>query len=157
MSSFNSLAKAAEAAIPLLPSGLDHLIVNGAHMDNKTTFMAPTEFALESHAQSLHDDFHASIDTNVLGVVYSINAFLPLVLKGTEKKVIVITTGMADAEAMRPQDDRSEGLPTQMAYCASKAAVNMVVAKFAAELQPKGVITLALSPGVVNTRVNQRE
>ncbi|KAK0774163.1 hypothetical protein LTR75_016940 [Friedmanniomyces endolithicus] len=148
-------SKAAELAIPLLPSGLDQLIVNGAHFGNAAFFLGPTDFSSAAQSQALHDDMHQSLDTNVLGTVYSINAFLPLVLKGTAKKIVAITTGWADPDISRPADDGAEGLPFAMGYSAMKAALNMVIAKYAAELQSQGVITLALSPGVVNTSNNQ--
>lgn len=147
MTSHASLNKAAELAAPLLPSGLDILIVNGAYFGKKTTFLSPTNYSSPSQAQLLHDDMHASLDTNVIGVVYSINAFLPLVLKGAVKKVIVISTGMADTETSL------DGITVQVAYSSMKAALNMIVAKFATELKPKGVMTLALCPGVVNTAI----
>jgi NAD(P)-dependent dehydrogenase (short-subunit alcohol dehydrogenase family) len=43
------------------------------------------------------------------------------------------------------------GLSQMVAYGASKAAVNMIVAKFAITLQTEGFIVFALSPGMVNT------
>jgi len=43
------------------------------------------------------------------------------------------------------------GVSYAVPYSASKAALNLVVAKYAAELGPKGVKVLALSPGWVDT------
>ena len=151
MVSHASLTAAADLATTFLPSGLDVLIVNGAYVNRETAFLSPTDYSSASQAKLLHDDMHASLDTNVLGVVYSINAFLPLVLKGSVKKIIVTSTGMADA------DLSLDGLTAQVAYSSMKAALNMVVAKFATELRPKGVMTLALCPGVVQTRETARE
>lgn len=156
MSSHSSLTTAAELAAPLLPSGLDALIINGAYTNPNTAFMPPSAYSSRSQAEALHDDMHASLDTNVLGVVYSINAFLPLILKGKVKKIIVISTGLADTDLAIPADGR-DGNPVQVTYSAMKAALNMVVAKFAAELKPKDVKLLALSPGVVNTKETARE
>lgn len=42
-------------------------------------------------------------------------------------------------------------MKAQLAYAMSKAALNVVVAKFAAEYRDKGVIFLALAPGFVNS------
>ncbi|KAG0653035.1 hypothetical protein D0Z07_0723 [Hyphodiscus hymeniophilus] len=150
MSSHASMAKAAELATPLLPSGLDHLIVNGAYMSQDNAFLAPSDFSSASKAQELRDEMYASLNTNVLGVVFPINAFLPLVLKGAVKKVIVISTGMADPELSMPADG-SDGVATAVVYSAMKAALNIIVAKYAMELRAKGVKTLALCPGVVLT------
>ena len=96
MASYDSMNKAAELAAPFLPSGLDHLIVNGAFMSTENAFLSPSDFSSSSKAQALHDEIHASLDTNVLGVVYTINAFLPLVEKGAVKKVVVISSSAAD-------------------------------------------------------------
>ena len=151
MSSHSSLTAAAELAAPLLPSGLDFLIINGAYANPNTSFLPPSVFSSFSQAQVLHDDMHASLDTNVLGVVYSVNAFLHLVLKGKVKKVTVITTRLADPALTIPAPAK-DGIPVQITYCTMKAALNMIVAKFAAELEPKDVKLLALSPGMVDTK-----
>jgi NAD(P)-dependent dehydrogenase (short-subunit alcohol dehydrogenase family) len=87
-----------------------------------------------------------SLDVNFLGVNYSINAFLPLVRKGTVKKITVISTGMADTDMVVQHD-----IPGSLIYASMKAATNMVVAKYAVELRGEGIVLLALSPGVVNT------
>jgi NAD(P)-dependent dehydrogenase (short-subunit alcohol dehydrogenase family) len=156
MASHASLASAAELATPILPSGLDVLIVNGAYSTWEAAFLPPSAFASPSQAQALYDDMHASLDTNVLGVVYSINAFIPLVLKGTLKKVVVISTGLADTDVSIPAGGK-DGNPIQVTYSSMKAALNMIVAKFAADLKPKDVKLLALSPGVVNTKETPRQ
>lgn len=71
---------------------------------------------------------------------------MPLVLKGDKKKVITLTTGFADAE-LTSQFNVSEAGP----YSISKAAVNMLVAKYSAQYAKDGVLFLAISPGVVET------
>jgi NAD(P)-dependent dehydrogenase (short-subunit alcohol dehydrogenase family) len=148
MASHSSLTTAAEIAEPLLPNGLDVLIVNGAYNSNIAAYVPPTAFASASQAKVLHDEMHTSLDVNVLGTVYTINAFLALVMKGSVKKIVVISTGLADAERTVSGD----GMPVMVTYSVMKAALNMVVAKFCAELKSKGLITLMLSPGVVNTK-----
>lgn len=49
------------------------------------------------------------------------------------------------------------GIPNQAPYSISKAAVNMVVAKYAAEYKAEGFVFLALSPGLVDTTTKARE
>jgi NAD(P)-dependent dehydrogenase (short-subunit alcohol dehydrogenase family) len=87
------------------------------------------------------------MNANVVGAVYAINAFLPLVRKSAIKKVTVISSGHADPELVLAADV-AEAIP----YAVSKAGSNMVVAKYAAEFKNEGVVFLALSPGVVNTQ-----
>jgi NAD(P)-dependent dehydrogenase (short-subunit alcohol dehydrogenase family) len=71
---------------------------------------------------------------------------MPLVLQGTTKKVITISTGMADADVVTKYNVH-EGV----AYTISKAAMNMAVAKFQAEYAEQGVLFMAISPGVINS------
>ena len=62
------------------------------------------------------------------------------------KKIITISSGAGSAEFVV-----KSGSATNVAYAVSKAALNMVVAEFAAALESEGFTVLALSPGVVNT------
>jgi NAD(P)-dependent dehydrogenase (short-subunit alcohol dehydrogenase family) len=84
--------------------------------------------------------------TNVLGIIHLFTLFTPLVLAGTAKKVIYISTGVADVELIRTYDLMDCSL-----YGISKAAGNMVVARFSAAYKIDGVLFLSLSPGVVDT------
>ena len=47
------------------------------------------------------------------------------------------------------------GFPVSASYSASKSAVNMVNAKYAAEFREKGFVFLAVSPGFVGTWDNK--
>lgn len=72
------------------------------------------------------------------------NLFLPLVRKGQVKKVITISTGMADLDLINNCEVDIAGL-----YAASKAAMNVIVAKFNAQYKKDGVLFLSISPGLV--------
>lgn len=87
-----------------------------------------------------------SIDTNVIGNMHLINLFLPLILKGKAKKVLAITTGMADTDFINQFDIQVGPL-----YATSKAALNVIIAKFNAQYKKDGVLFLGVSPGVVDT------
>lgn len=84
--------------------------------------------------------------TNVVGNVHLINLFLPLILKGNVKKIIVLSSGMADLEPTRIYN-----LYENPPYGIAKAALNMAVAKFSAEYAKHGVLFMSISPGVVDT------
>ena len=75
---------------------------------------------------------------NVVGVIHTINAFLPLLKAGSTKRVIVLSSGVGDTDFTL-----SSGDSFQAPYSISKAAVNMVVAKYAAEYRSDGFIFLA--------------
>jgi len=91
-------------------------------------------------------------NTNVVGVVHTINAFLPLLRRGTTKKVITLSSGMGHTELVL-----KSGLSNQAPYAISKAALNMAVAKYAAEYKAEGFLFLAISPGLVDTSTKARE
>ncbi|KFZ13491.1 hypothetical protein V502_06572 [Pseudogymnoascus sp. VKM F-4520 (FW-2644)] len=139
-----SLTTAASEVSKITNNSLDHLIVNGAYLGLEANFMTPTEFI--GQEDLLRREFINNLDMNVVGVIYSINAFLPLIRKGNAKKITVISTGLADLELAQKAN-----IAFSVLYSSTKAATNIVVAKYAAELRGEGIILLALSPGVVNT------
>ena len=151
MADHSQLAQTVQEAEKILPgSGIDYLIVNGGYLNLETAPLTPTSFI--GNEDLLQKDLVESLNVNVLGVMYSINAFLPLIRKGRVKKIIVISTGVADLHLTL-----ESGHPAGVAYCVSKAALNMVVAKYANELVSEGITLLALSPGIVNTRETPRK
>ncbi len=82
--------------------------------------------------------------------MHTINSFLPLLRAGTLKKVITLSSGGGDLDFTL-----KSGFASHVAYCVSKAALNMVNAKYAAEYAEQGFIFLALSPGFVSTMEEQ--
>jgi NAD(P)-dependent dehydrogenase (short-subunit alcohol dehydrogenase family) len=94
----------------------------------------------------------AQFHINVVGVVHTINAFLPLLREGAAKKVVTLSSGMGDTDLVL-----TSGIPNQAPYAISKAAVNMVVAKYAAEYKAEGFVFLAISPGLVDTATKARQ
>jgi NAD(P)-dependent dehydrogenase (short-subunit alcohol dehydrogenase family) len=82
--------------------------------------------------------------TNVVGNIHLFNIFLPLVLKGKVKKVVAISSGVADLDLINDLE-----IDTMPLYAASKASLNVIVAKFNAQYKRDGVLFLSISPGVV--------
>lgn len=80
------------------------------------------------------------------GPIFSINAFLPLIRKGAEKKLVYITSGAGDVDMTR-----NSRLSAQIGYSTSKAGGNIVMAKYAGELAEEGIKTVSISPGWVET------
>lgn len=89
--------------------------------DTENTIASPDTAALLA-------DFNASLSTNVLGPILTTNAFLPLLKKGSLKKVLTLSSGMGD-----PEMNLKAGISNQVAYCVSKAALEMVNVKYAGE------------------------
>jgi len=86
------------------------------------------------------------MSVNLIGAINSINRFLPLIRNGQLKKIIYITSPTGDAEFTRKC-----GVTVTIGYTTTKAAMNLVMSKYAAELKGEGIKTLALSPGWVDT------
>lgn len=71
---------------------------------------------------------------------------MPLVLKGAAKKVIAISSGMADPDLVN-----SFEIHIAAPYTISKAALNLAIAKFNAQYKREGVLFMSISPGFVDT------
>ncbi|KAI9058917.1 short-chain dehydrogenases/reductase [Trametes sanguinea] len=136
--------KAAAAEVEKVTGGsLDYLINNAAQVFNERSWLTLTTYPED---QLLEADLIEAFRTNVVGVVHTTNAFLPLLRAGAAKKVVSISTGVADGDLIVKARFVIQG-----PYCISKAALNAAVAKYAAELRDEGFTFLALSPGLVDT------
>lgn len=126
MTSPSSLATAAQETASLLPpnTGIDHLIVNGGYMSSSTFALSPVDYT--SQPELFSQELRETMETNVAGVLYSVNAFLPLVKKSQIKKVVVITSGFADEGV-----NKAMGFAAAVPYSLSKVALNQLVLKFA--------------------------
>ena len=65
-------------------------------------------------------------------------------MKGKVKKVISVSSGHADLDFINKLEVENSSL-----YAASKAALNVIVAKFSAQYKKEGVLFTSVSPGVV--------
>lgn len=128
LTSPSALASAAQATAELTDGAIDYLIVNGAYVSEDTQSLTPTSFI--GKEELFKDDLMTSSMTNVVGVLYIINTFLPLIRAGSIKKIIVISSGMADPGFME-----IAGVPQAVTYTTSKAAANILVTKYAIELK----------------------
>lgn len=95
---------------------------------------------------STHGYAFVQFKVNTLGVVHSIQAFLPLLRAGPKKQIVVIAS-----EAGDPRHIRAAGLVDAAAYGMSKAASLTAVTKYALKLAPEGFTVVNLSPGLVDT------
>ncbi|KAJ6486044.1 hypothetical protein C8R47DRAFT_979867 [Mycena vitilis] len=132
----------AAAAVSRATGGkLDYLINNAAmpHLSGLTLDQFPSPEALET-------DLLVNFKNNTISVVHCTNAFLPLLKNGSAKKVITLSSGVADSGFTLSGES-----PGQVGYSISKAALNMVVAKYAAQYKADGFVFLALCPGTVDT------
>ncbi|KAK3379092.1 putative short-chain dehydrogenase [Lasiosphaeria ovina] len=123
---------------------LDVLINNAVSTNPAAGAVPPSQIPLDVAAT--RDFFKAAYESSLYGAIWTTNAFLPMIESGKEKKIIHISTGIADARVIK-----GTGVTAAVDYAVAKGAMNILVAKYAAELEPKGIKVVALSPGWVDT------
>ncbi|EYE92425.1 SDR family oxidoreductase [Aspergillus ruber CBS 135680] len=127
---------AAEVEKQLDGKGLD-VLVNGAGIMNFTANGIETMTDLES-----------TFKTNVTSAHLVTAAFLPLLKKGSLKKVANISTTLGSIET-----SSHYALFPVPAYKVSKAALNMLTVQYAQSFAEQGFTFLAISPGWVRTNL----
>ncbi|QDS76880.1 hypothetical protein FKW77_003716 [Venturia effusa] len=145
---YASLQKAAEEVSKVTGGTLDVLINNAAYVSMESNFTTISE--AEKDLPAVLEDFNKSIQINLVGIFNTVTAFLPLLRKSQVKKVISITTGMADLDFTL-----SYSIPTAAPYSISKAALNMLVAKYHNAYKEEGILFMGISPGMVATAENK--
>ncbi|KAI1098343.1 NAD(P)-binding protein [Jackrogersella minutella] len=144
MVNYESLKKAAEDVSKITGGRLDYLIANAAIISDLTAFSTLHDH-VDDH-EALEEDLLSSYKTNVVGNIHLFNLFLPLIRKGEAKKIISISTGMADIDLVSKFD-----IDTNGPYAMSKIALNLAVAKYSVEFRSEGILFMSISPGVVDT------
>ncbi|GGM47683.1 short-chain dehydrogenase [Dactylosporangium sucinum] len=92
------------------------------------------------------DELHAVYDTNVYGPVRVTRAFLPLLRAADHPRVVMVTSaGGSFAVVTDPSQPVSQ--MHELAYCSSKAALNMITVRYAQALP--GITFNAVTPGEV--------
>jgi NAD(P)-dependent dehydrogenase (short-subunit alcohol dehydrogenase family) len=91
------------------------------------------------------DELKRAFDVNALGALRVTRAFLPLLRRGTGKRVVQVTSLMGSMA-----DNTSGG---SYAYRVSKSALNMVTRNLAHELGREGFVCLSVHPGWVQSRM----
>lgn len=132
VTSDTSVAQAARAVAAWQPS-VDILINNAGILPEGEARI--TDVSIGDMAQAL--------DSNVLGPMRITQAFLPLVRKGKGKKIAYVSSIMGSVALNKTGKSYS--------YRVSKSALTMLSKNVAIELQPEGIISLALHPGWAQT------
>ena len=138
-----ALAAAFDEVKALTNGSLDVVINNAALISDRSAFTT----LVDDEPAALEEDLMTSFRANVVGVANTVNTFLPLLRAGHAKKVITISTGMADMDLVNRFN-----VPIAAPYSISKAATNALVAKYNAALgKSAGILFMAISPGYVDT------
>ncbi|KAJ5891746.1 uncharacterized protein N7473_007974 [Penicillium subrubescens] len=92
--------------------------------------------------ETSHDQWFSQFNTNVFGTLNTTRAFLPH-MRSNKAGIVVFIGSMA----------AWDGLPAGGAYCASKAAIHYAAESLSKELEPIGIRTLLVEPGVFRTEL----
>ncbi|CZR59360.1 related to short chain oxidoreductase (CsgA) [Phialocephala subalpina] len=95
---------------------------------------------------STMDNLTESFTTNVLGVHWVTRAFIPLLRKGSLKKVVNISSTIGSIAT-----SRFVHLLPAPAYKITKAALNSLTVQYALDYEKEGFTIFALSPGWLRT------
>ncbi|UKZ76446.1 hypothetical protein TrVFT333_004150 [Trichoderma virens FT-333] len=139
-----SILAAAEQAAAILDGKLDVLIHNSNSVDMATFSLPPSKVPFD--VEATRSFYEEPVRTAIYGAAWATNAFLPLIEKGDFKKIAHITSSMANTDVIL-----GTGVDYAVAYSIAKAGMNVQIAKYAAELAPKGIKTVAICPGWVET------
>lgn len=125
-----SVQSAARATIERF--GKVHLLVNNAGI-----------LTLGSADKTSHQDWKRCIDVNLMGVIYGVEAFLPLIRAHGEGGHILNTASVGG----------HVGFAGWTPYCVTKHAVIGYSECLSSELSNKNIGVSVLCPGIVNTRI----
>ncbi|KAI0690633.1 short-chain dehydrogenases/reductase [Cytidiella melzeri] len=139
----------AEAVKKLTGGTLDNLI-NNAALSSQPRSGYQLDTYPDEEKELLEQDLLNNFTVNVIGVIKTINAFLPLIrataaASGTPK-VITLNTGVSDVDWIFRGEILFGG-----PYAISKTALLMAIAKYAAKYTKENIIFFSISPGLVNT------
>ncbi|KAI2794169.1 hypothetical protein POX_a00759 [Penicillium oxalicum] len=137
-----ALETAAEQVGAITGGSLDILINNAAILTPNSAFRPIMDLSPEILEREILD----SCRTNVVGVAHTVNACLPLIRRGRDKKVIAISSMLADPDLVR-----HFALDQATPYAISKSAANLLMAKYHASLGVmEGILFMSISPGAVS-------
>ncbi|TVY86622.1 putative oxidoreductase [Lachnellula willkommii] len=144
LTNLESIQNAFTETKKILGDSLDVLIANAGLISDYSAFLSLNELGKDPEA--LDADLTQLFQVNVVGNIHLFNTFLPLIRHGQAKKIVTMSSGMSD-EKLVLDIGLFEGGP----YSVSKAAMNMVNAKFQAEFKDEGVLFMGVCPGGVDT------
>ncbi|KAI4867612.1 NAD(P)-binding protein [Hypoxylon rubiginosum] len=143
VTNYDILKKAAVDASDILGGSLDYLIANAGLVSSFDAYDPIGD--LGSKPKELEANLLKMFNVNVVANIHLYNLFMPLILKGSVKKVVTISSGLADTDLTNQYD-----LTVHSLYAITKAALNMMTAKFNAQYKKDGVLFLSLCPGMAD-------
>ena len=94
-------------------------------------------------------------ETNVFGVFRVTKALLPLLKKSKRGRIVNVSSGLGSITFHADPNSPLTSRNTLLAYCSSKAALNMITVQFANELKSARIKVNSANPGFTATDMNQ--
>jgi NAD(P)-dependent dehydrogenase (short-subunit alcohol dehydrogenase family) len=94
------------------------------------------------------------LETNVLGVIATTNAMLPLLRKAPSARIVNVSSEIGSVTFVSDRTSPAWQMPASVPYPASKAALNMVTAMYAKELADTPIKVNCGNPGYCATDLN---
>ena len=96
-----------------------------------------------------------TFETNVFGVFRVTKALLPLLKKSNHGRIVNVSSALGSITRNADPNSPFASRNMLLAYCSSKAALNMITVQFANELKSAGIKVNAANPGYTATDMNQ--
>ena len=140
--------KSVQAAAARIAEDFDHLdiLVNNAGIADLTGDGLPGVVKLETLERTFR--------TNFFGAVIVTQAMLPLLRKSSAGRIVNVSSGLGSLEKSADQNWEFTKYK-DLAYSASKAALNMLTVQLAFELRDTGMKVNSAEPGFTATDLNQ--
>jgi NAD(P)-dependent dehydrogenase (short-subunit alcohol dehydrogenase family) len=100
--------------------------------------------------------FQKTFQTNVIGVHTVTAALLPLLRKGSEARVVNLSSELGSLALLADPTSEPAAVPL-FAYNSSKAALNVLTVMFANQVRDEGIKVNAVSPGYCATDMNDHQ
>jgi len=94
-------------------------------------------------------------EVNVFGVIRVTNAMLPLLRRAPAARIVNVSSEVGSITSMTDPASPLAQMPAGLAYPSSKAALNMITAMYAKELQDTPIKVNAANPGYTKTDLNR--
>jgi len=144
ISDSSAASKAADTISSITGGTLDVLINNAAYNSPTTRPNKPSTFI--ANPELLKREMEASVATNVLGTMFITNCLVPLLKKGSLRKLITISSGNAVRNVVKDCNTANN-----VTYASTKATLDHIMLMYSIELKTDGIVVLGVSPGWVNT------
>jgi NAD(P)-dependent dehydrogenase (short-subunit alcohol dehydrogenase family) len=90
-------------------------------------------------------------ETNVVGVIATTEAMLPLLRRSASPRVVNVSSSVGSLARMSERDGQFATLPATLAYGPSKTAQNQLTVQYAKALAADGILVNAADPGACAT------